>query len=99
MSMDNETLSQFLDTLDRFVRERLIPCETEVAENDAIPQALAEEIRNMGLFGMSIPEAFWWPRPDHVRRGKGGIYSWSSISRIPISVRHEQRHWIAGYHH
>lgn len=58
MSMDNETLSQFLDTLDRFVRERLIPCETEVAENDAIPQALAEEIRNMGLFGMSIPEAF-----------------------------------------
>ncbi len=58
MPLDDDTLSQFLDTLDRFVRERLIPCEAEVAENDAIPAALAEEIRIMGLFGMSIPQEY-----------------------------------------
>ncbi|WP_186402180.1 acyl-CoA dehydrogenase family protein [Sphingopyxis sp. P1IMeth2] len=58
MPLDDDTLSQFLDTLDRFVRERLIPCEAEVAETDAIPPALAEEIRTMGLFGMSIPQEY-----------------------------------------
>ncbi|KTE18737.1 MULTISPECIES: acyl-CoA dehydrogenase family protein [unclassified Sphingopyxis] len=58
MPLDDDTLSQFLDTLDRFVRERLVPCEAEVAENDAIPPALTEEIRIMGLFGMSIPQEY-----------------------------------------
>jgi acyl-CoA dehydrogenase len=58
MSLDSETLTQFLDTLDRFVRQRLIPNEDNVAEHDAIPAALVQEIREMGLFGMSIPEEF-----------------------------------------
>lgn len=58
MSIDQETLSQFLDALDRFVRERLRPNEELVAENDAIPQELIEEIREMGLFGLSIPEEY-----------------------------------------
>jgi acyl-CoA dehydrogenase len=58
MSLDPETLEQFLDTLDRFVRERLIPHEAQVADDDAIPPSLIQEIRDMGLFGMSIPEEF-----------------------------------------
>jgi acyl-CoA dehydrogenase len=58
MSLDPETLEQFLDTLDRFVRERLIPHEAQVADDDAIPPSLIQEIREMGLFGMSIPEEF-----------------------------------------
>lgn len=56
MSLDAETLAQFLDTLDRFVKERLIPNEERVAEDDAIPPDLVQEIRDMGLFGLSIPE-------------------------------------------
>ncbi|MGF3021881.1 acyl-CoA dehydrogenase family protein [Methylobacterium aquaticum] len=58
MPLDPETLTQFLDMLDRFVKERLIPNEERVAEEDAIPPALIAEIRDMGLFGMSIPEEF-----------------------------------------
>jgi acyl-CoA dehydrogenase len=58
MSLDPDTLQQFIDTLDRFVRERLIPNEARVAEEDAIPPSLIQEIRDMGLFGMSIPEEF-----------------------------------------
>ena len=38
MSLDRETLTQFLETLDRFVRERLIPNEARIAEDDAIPE-------------------------------------------------------------
>ncbi|MFC3058438.1 acyl-CoA dehydrogenase family protein [Paenirhodobacter populi] len=58
MSLDPETLKQFLETLDRFVRERLVPHEAQVAEEDRIPSGLIAEIREMGLFGMSIPEEF-----------------------------------------
>lgn len=58
MALDSETLAQFLEALDRFVKERLIPNEALVADEDAIPAALVQEIREMGLFGMSIPEEF-----------------------------------------
>jgi acyl-CoA dehydrogenase len=58
MSLDPDTLQQFIDTLDRFVRERLVPNEAKVAEEDAIPPSLIQEIRDMGLFGMSIPEEY-----------------------------------------
>lgn len=56
--MDQDTLTQFLDMLDRFVQERLIPNEHQVAEDDDVPTALITEIRDMGLFGLSIPEDF-----------------------------------------
>ena len=58
MAMDSETLAQFLETLRRFVDERLIPAETEVAESDAIPPALVAQMREMGLFGLTAPEEF-----------------------------------------
>lgn len=58
MALDSDTLAQFLDALDRFVKERLIPNEALVADEDAIPPALVQEIREMGLFGMSIPEEY-----------------------------------------
>ena len=58
MALDTDTLSQFLDALDRFVKERLIPKEEQIADQDMIPSELVDEIRMMGLFGMSIPEEF-----------------------------------------
>lgn len=58
MPLDPDTLRQFLDTLDRFVKERLIPNEARVAEEDAIPPELIGELRDMGLFSLSIPEEF-----------------------------------------
>lgn len=35
--LDRETLDQLLDTIRRFVRERLVPNEERIAEEDAIP--------------------------------------------------------------
>lgn len=58
MALDSQTFSLFLDALDRFVRERLVPNEAMVAEEDDIPVALVQEVREMGLFGMAIPEEF-----------------------------------------
>jgi len=58
MIRDRETLDALLAEVARFVRERLIPREAEVAESDHVPDELVAEMRAMGLFGLSIPEEF-----------------------------------------
>ncbi|MBX3667053.1 MAG: acyl-CoA dehydrogenase family protein [Rhodocyclaceae bacterium] len=58
MIRDQETLNILLATIARFVRERLVPIENEVAETDQIPAAVVAEMKELGLFGMSIPEEF-----------------------------------------
>ena len=58
MIRDQELLDSLLGTLRRFVRERLVPLEDEVAETDHIPQDVAQEMRELGLFGLTIPEEY-----------------------------------------
>jgi acyl-CoA dehydrogenase len=58
MIRDQETLNLLLDSISRFVRERLVPQEHHVADTDQIPDDIVQEMKDMGLFGMSIPEAF-----------------------------------------
>jgi len=58
MALDSETLGQLLDTVGRFVEERLRPLEDRVAEEDRIPPEVVQDMRDMGLFGLSIPEAY-----------------------------------------
>ena len=58
MPLDPESFSLLLDTLRRFVAERLRPLEAQVAEEDEVPDALVAEMREMGLFGLSIPEKY-----------------------------------------
>ena len=58
MSLDPETFAALIDTLRRFVAERLRPLEAEVEANDAIPPAVIAEMKDMGLFGLSIAEEY-----------------------------------------
>ena len=58
MSLDAETRQQLLDSISRFVRERLRPLEDKVAEDDAVPAEIIQEMRELGLFGLAIPEDF-----------------------------------------
>ncbi|MGU7774306.1 acyl-CoA dehydrogenase family protein [Burkholderia sp. MR1-5-21] len=58
MIRDQETLSLLLDSISRFVRERLVPAEDEVAETDEIPAEIVGEMRELGLFGLTIPEEY-----------------------------------------
>src|SRR5260221_12679786 len=57
MPIDAETFALFRDAVERFVRERLIPREREVALLEAPPQDLLDEVRNLGLFGLCYPES------------------------------------------
>ncbi|WP_324261995.1 acyl-CoA dehydrogenase family protein [Altererythrobacter sp. H2] len=56
--MDPETFEQFIDQLDRYVRERLIPAERDTIENDRVPDDILQEMKDMGLFGLTVPEEF-----------------------------------------
>jgi acyl-CoA dehydrogenase len=58
MIRDEETLSILLDSIARFVREVLVPAEQLVAETDEIPPAIVAQMRELGLFGLSIPEQY-----------------------------------------
>lgn len=58
MILDTESFAPLLDALRRFVAERLRPFEAQVADEDEIPESLIAEMRDMGLFGLSIPQEF-----------------------------------------
>lgn len=58
MALEPETFRQLLDTVERFVRERLIPAEELVAETDEIPAEILAEMRDLGLYGLSAPEEY-----------------------------------------
>jgi acyl-CoA dehydrogenase len=56
--LDIETFELLRDTVRRFVDERLIPAEDEVEAADEVPAAIIQQMRELGLFGLSIPEAY-----------------------------------------
>ncbi len=53
--MDAETFAILKDTVRRFVAERLIPNEDRVEDEDAVPEEIIQEMRAMGLFGLTVP--------------------------------------------
>src|SRR5690606_40748106 len=58
MIRDPETLQMLLDSIRQFVNQEPIPREHEVAETDSIPPDIAEQMKEMGLFGLTIPEQY-----------------------------------------
>ena len=58
MIRDQETLNQLVDLVDRFVRERLLPRENELAESGVLPEDILAEMKELGLFGLTIPEEY-----------------------------------------
>ncbi len=58
MSLDSLSREQLVGAVRRFVRERLVPQERAVAEADSIPEGIVEEMRGLGLFGLSTPPEY-----------------------------------------
>ena len=56
--MDADVFEAFIDQLQRYVRERLIPAEHAIEASDYIPDDILAEMREMGLFGITIPEEY-----------------------------------------
>jgi acyl-CoA dehydrogenase len=58
MPLDPDSFDLLLSTLRRFVAERLRPLEGQVGEEDEVPAQVVAEMKEMGLFGLSIPEEY-----------------------------------------
>ncbi len=58
MIRDQESFAALRNGIIRFVRERLVPNEKRVAETDEIPADVVEEMKALGLFGLTIPEQY-----------------------------------------
>ncbi|HEX6376714.1 MAG TPA: acyl-CoA dehydrogenase family protein [Allosphingosinicella sp.] len=58
MALDPESFDLLLETVRRFVAERLRPLEERVDRDDEVPAEIVAEMREMGLFGLSIPKEY-----------------------------------------
>ncbi len=58
MALDPETRQQLIETVRRFVAEKCVPIEARVAEEDRVPDSIVAEMRDLGLFGLSIPQDY-----------------------------------------
>ncbi|MFS8979799.1 acyl-CoA dehydrogenase family protein [Cupriavidus necator] len=77
MAIDSESFELLLASVQRFVRERLIPAEDTVEQTDDVPADIVEDMKAMGLFGLSIPEEY------------GGIgLSMSQECRVAYEIGH-----------
>ncbi|WP_114955101.1 acyl-CoA dehydrogenase family protein [Sphingosinicella terrae] len=56
--MDRETLDQFVATVRRYTREKLVPLERQVSDEDRIPDRIWQDFRDMGLFALTVPETY-----------------------------------------
>jgi hypothetical protein len=53
-ALDAETFNLLRETVSNFVTERLFPRETEVAETDANPADIIQDMRDLGLGARSF---------------------------------------------
>ena len=58
MPLDIETRDQLISSVRRFVTERLVPIEDKTARDDLVPDDIVAEMRELGLFGISIPTEY-----------------------------------------
>ena len=52
------TFPDLLTRIGAFARERLVPLEAQVADSDLIPEDIIDEIRALGLFGITLPKEY-----------------------------------------
>lgn len=58
MALDTESFELLRATVQRFIQERLIPAENHLEEHDEVPLDIVQDMKDMGLFGLTVPEEF-----------------------------------------
>ncbi|MBU2519374.1 MAG: acyl-CoA dehydrogenase family protein, partial [Proteobacteria bacterium] len=70
-------------TINKFVNQTLEPLSAQIEEDDAIPEDVVQSMREMGLFGMSVPEEYGGLGLPTL----GECLVYEEISRVNSSVR------------
>jgi alkylation response protein AidB-like acyl-CoA dehydrogenase len=50
--------NEIIATVRQFVEKEVIPNAPELERNDTYPQAIVDQMREMGLFGLMIPQDY-----------------------------------------
>lgn len=58
MALDDDTFQLLKDSVQRFIQDRLVPAEDHVEEQDEVPPEIVSDMKELGLFGISIPEEY-----------------------------------------
>ncbi|MCW2714875.1 MAG: acyl-CoA dehydrogenase, partial [Frankiales bacterium] len=53
-----EVQNEILDTVRGFVEKEIIPYATDLEHKDEFPEAIVDGMKEMGLFGLMIPEEY-----------------------------------------
>ena len=56
--MNDADVAEVIAAVRRLVRERVVPLEQQIDDNDEIPAGLIEAAAEMGLYGFAIPEEY-----------------------------------------
>ncbi|MGQ0826387.1 MAG: acyl-CoA dehydrogenase family protein [Actinomycetota bacterium] len=109
MSTDPEVRREVVATVRRFVAREVIPVATAMEHEDAYPEAIVEQMKSLGLFGLTIPEAHGGLGLDlltYIGVVEELAYGWMSLSGIlnthtiaaHLIVNHgtdaQQRRWL-----
>ena len=58
MIRDPHSFAELTAAVRRFTRDRLVPLEAKVSADDHVPDEVVQEMRELGLFGISVPEEY-----------------------------------------
>jgi len=55
-AVSDDDFREILAATRRFVRSVVVPRETEIADQDRVPDDVRDQAKRMGLFGYAIPQ-------------------------------------------
>ena len=92
MALDPDTLAQRYRSSAKFVDERLIPLEDQVAAEDKIPDTVIAEMAELGLFGLTIPVEYRRAGAQYRGRVQDSDGAWARGAGVPFCNWHQQWH-------
>jgi alkylation response protein AidB-like acyl-CoA dehydrogenase len=82
---DPEVRRELIETVRRFMAREVIPVATEMEHGDTYPEAIVEQMKALGLFGITIPEDYGGLGLDllsYIGVVEELAYGWMSLSGI-----------------
>ncbi len=82
---DPEVRRELVDTVRRFMARDVAPVASELEHGDTYPEAIVEQMKALGLFGITIPEAYGGLGLDlltYIGVVEELAYAWMSLSGI-----------------
>src|SRR5438552_17575845 len=82
---DPEVRRELVDTVRRFIAREVMPVASELEHADTYPEAIVEQMKALGLFGIAIPDAYGGLGLDlltYIEVVEELAYGWMSLSGI-----------------